>query len=161
MVRTVDSDELERHVIVLVDDNLARHPHVDRHFPATGLIGLVQNIAGTGRQRIGRERLLIDRHAAFHLHGCNRKGTFFGLRLSGCERCCREAISIAATAAVMIFFDIGFSSLLLLLTLPPKKKSIRGRGTAAPPSGGRWTAGGDDRHRTADQMAVSSGRRRP
>src|SRR5262249_7969016 len=58
--------------------------------------------------------------------------------------------SVAATAAVMIFFDIGFSSLLLLLA--PKKKSIRGRGTAAPPAGGRWTAGGDDRHRTADQM---------
>src|SRR5262245_47979449 len=59
MVRTVDADERERHVIVLVDDNLARRPHVDRHFPATGLIGLVQNIAGTGRQRIGRERLLM------------------------------------------------------------------------------------------------------
>src|SRR6476661_1890151 len=139
MVRTVDADELERHVIVLVDDNLARHPHVDRHFPATGLVGLVQNMAGTSRQCIGRERLLIDRHAAFHLHGGNRKGTFFGLRLPRCERYCREAKQYSSDGGCHDFMGHWLFLLALLLALK-REPFTNGRGTDTPPCGGRWTA---------------------
>src|SRR5216683_6554277 len=144
MVRTVDADELERHVIVLVDDNLARRPHVDRHFPAAGLIGLVQNIAGTGRQRIGRERLLVDRHTAFHLHGRNRKGTFFGLRLSGRDRYCREAKQCGGNGRRHDFLRHWF--FLLALLLAPKKKSIREPAVRPPHRPRRQVTAARDKH---------------
>src|SRR5215207_9895965 len=41
----VDADELERDLVALSDDDLARRPHVGRDFPATRRVGWTHDVA--------------------------------------------------------------------------------------------------------------------
>ena len=51
MAGAVDADELQRHLITLVDEDLARLQDIDRDLPAPGLIRLLQHVALAIRQR--------------------------------------------------------------------------------------------------------------